>query len=156
MAGHLLDEILKSHPFLAGMGSDQLAVLKGCASERRYQEGEFVTREGQPATELFLVQEGQVAVETRVGKRGSLRLETLCSGDVLGWSWLVEPYQWLFDSRALTPVQVVVFNGACLRNYCQADHQLGYELLLRIARVIEHRLQATRLQLLDIYQPNRT
>ena len=138
------------------MSSDQLAVLAGCASQRRYPEAEFLTRERQPATELFLIQRGQVTVETRVTKGGSLRLETLWGGDVLGWSWLVEPYEWLFDSRALTPVEVVALNGACLRDYCRADHELGYELLLRIARVIEHRLQATRLQLVDVHQPKRT
>lgn len=156
MTGQSFDDILTSHPFLRGMTSDQLAALAECASERRYLEAEYLTREGQPAAELFLIQQGQVTVETRVGQRGNLRLETLNAGDVLGWSWLIEPYQWLFDSRALTPVEVVVLDGMCLREHCRADHELGYQLLLRIARVIEHRLQATRLQLLDVHQPNRT
>ena len=156
MAGQLFDDILTRHPFLVGMTPDQLTVLAGCASERRYAEAEYVTREGQPAGELFLIQQGQVTVETRVGKRGNLRLETLNAGDVLGWSWLMEPYEWLFDSRALTPLEVVVLDGECLREHCGADHELGYQLLLRIARVIEHRLQATRLQLLDVHQPKRT
>jgi CRP/FNR family transcriptional regulator, cyclic AMP receptor protein len=151
-----IDEILRSHPFPAGMNSGQLAVLAGCASERHYPEGEFLTREGQLAEELFLIKEGQVAVETGVGKQGSLRLETLHGGDVLGWSWLVEPYEWHFDSRALTPVWVVALNGACLRDHARADHELGYELLLRIARVIEHRLQSTRLHLIDVHQPRKT
>jgi len=155
MAGQSLDVILTNHPFLKGMTSDQLAVLAGCASERRYLEAEYVTREGQPAAELFLIEHGQVAVETRVGERGSLRLETLHAGDVLGWSWLIEPHRWLFDSRALTPVQVVVLDGRCLLEHSRADHELGYQLLLRLARVIEHRLQATRLQLLDVHQPEK-
>ena len=150
-----MDDILQSHPFLTGMSSDQLAVLAGCASERRYLEAEYMTRAGQPAAELYLIQQGHVAVETAVCNRGRLRLETLNSGDVLGWSWLLEPYQWLFDSRALTPVQAIVVNGACLRDHCRTDHELGYELLLRVARVMEHRLLATRLQLLDVYQPKR-
>lgn len=156
MADQSLDDILTRHPFLVGMAPDQLTVLAGCASERHYVEAEYVTREGQPAAELFLIQQGQVTVETRVGKRGNLRLETLSAGDVLGWSWLMEPYKWLFDSRALTPVEVVVLNAMCLREHCRADHELGYQLLLRIARVIEHRLQATRLQLLDVHQSEKT
>ncbi len=156
MAGQSLDEILTSHPFLAGMSPAQLSVLRGCASQRSYREAGFMTREGQPATELFLILEGQVAVETRVDKGGRLRLETLDGPEVLGWSWLVEPYEWAFDSRALTPVQVVALNGACLRDFCRADHELGYELLMRVARVIEHRLQSTRLQLLDVHQSGTT
>ena len=135
------------------MSAAQLAVLESCAAERGYPEGEYMTRVGQPATELFLIQQGQVTVETPVGDHGRLRLETLQGGDVLGWSWLVEPYHWQFDSRTLSPVEAIALNGACLRELCRADHNLGYELLLRVARVIEQRLHATRLQLLDIYQP---
>jgi CRP-like cAMP-binding protein len=156
MTAQSLGDLLEGHPFLVGMTADQLNVLASSASERRYAEGEYVIREGQPAAQLFLIQRGRVAVETRVGKRGKLRIETLGGGDVLGWSWLVEPHRWLFDCRAQTQVHVVVFDGVKLRDHCRADHELGYELLLRIARVIEHRLQTTRLQLLDTHQPNRT
>ena len=42
-------------------------------------------------------------------------------------------------------------DGACLRGKCEEDHDLGYELLMRFAQVIVERLQATRLQLLDVY-----
>ena len=43
------------------------------------------------------------------------------------------------------------FDGACLRDKCEADHDLGYELMKRFAPVMLERLQATRLQLLDVY-----
>jgi hypothetical protein len=65
----------------------------------------------------------------------------------------LEPYLWHFSGRALTPVQVVVLDAKGVRDKCDADHELGYELLLRIDCVIEQRLHATRLQLIDIYQP---
>jgi hypothetical protein len=42
-------------------------------------------------------------------------------------------------------------DGECLRRKCEHDHDLGYELLKRFAEVITQRLQATRLQLLDVY-----
>lgn len=148
-----MNDLLHGLPFVEGMSVDQLAILASCASERSFPEGEYMTRVGQPATELFLIRQGQVTVETPVADHGRLQLETLHGGDVLGWSWLVEPYQWQFDSRTLSPVEAVVLDGTCLREHCRRDHLLGYELLLRVARVIEQRLHATRLQLLDIYQP---
>jgi CRP-like cAMP-binding protein len=156
MAGQSLEDVLTAHPFLAGMRPALLRALAGCAGERRYREGDQLTREGEPANELFLIQKGRIALETRVPQRGGLRLETLREGGVLGWSWMMEPYRWLFDSRALTPVHVVILNGKCLRDKCDADHELGYELLLRVARLIEQRLQLTRLQLLDVHQPKKT
>ena len=48
-------------------------------------------------------------------------------------------------------VSAIAFDGACLRGKCEADHDLGYELMQRIAQVIIERLQATRLRLLDVY-----
>jgi hypothetical protein len=42
-------------------------------------------------------------------------------------------------------------DGQCLRAKCEADHDLGYALMQRFAQVVVQRLQATRLQLLDLY-----
>jgi hypothetical protein len=38
-----------------------------------------------------------------------------------------------------------------LRKKCEEDHDLGYELMKRFSAVMIQRLQATRLQLLDLY-----
>ena len=63
-------------------------------------------------------------------------------------SWLFEPYRWQFDARAQELTRVVRFDGACLREKCEADHELGYQLMRRFAASLTERLQATRLQLL--------
>ncbi len=49
------------------------------------------------------------------------------------------------------PAPLVAFDGACLREKCDADHELGYQLMRRFAASAIERLQATRLQLLDVY-----
>jgi hypothetical protein len=92
-----------------------------------------------------------VALETHVHGRGPARLLTLHDEDVLGWSWLFPTYRWHFDARVLQPVRAIAFDGACLRQKAVDDHELGYELMRRFAQVIVNRLQATRLQLLDVY-----
>jgi hypothetical protein len=38
-----------------------------------------------------------------------------------------------------------------LRNKCEENHDLGYEVLKRFAGIVSQRLEATRFQLLDIY-----
>ena len=52
---------------------------------------------------------------------GTLVIETLDEGDVVGWSWLVPPYRWAFDARALDLTRAVAFDGACLRGKCDDD-----------------------------------
>ncbi len=62
------------------------------------------------------------------------------------------PYRWHFSAKALEVTRAIALDGVCLRNKCVEDHDLGYELMSRIAQTIIQRLQATRLQLLDVYQ----
>lgn len=45
----------------------------------------------------------------------------------------------------------MVFDASCLRAKCEQDHNLGYEMLKRFCNIITARLDATRLQLLDIH-----
>src|SRR5262249_55058779 len=72
-------------------------------------------------------------------------------GEVMGGSWLFEPYRWHFDARAVEDGSLIAFDGACLRGKCDADHTLGYELMQRFAQVMIARLQRTRTLLLDVY-----
>ena len=72
---------------------------------------------------------------------------------MLGWSWLVPPYRYFGDARAVTPVSATVLDGACLRGKCEADAELGYQLLKRVTTVMYQRLESARIRLLDLYGP---
>ncbi|WP_197514365.1 cyclic nucleotide-binding domain-containing protein [Mycobacterium sp. E342] len=127
----------------------QLAV--GCAANMRFTAGELIFREGQPADSFYLIRAGRIALETAVLGRGSLTVQTLGGGDILGWSWLVPPYNWRFDARAVETTRAIGFDGKCLRDKCEEDHELGYELQKRVIAVLGEYLDATRFRLLDIY-----
>lgn len=88
-------------------------------------------------------------------KRGAITIQTLSAGDVLGWSWLFPPYHTHFGARAIEPIRALSLDAKCLRNKCEEDHDLGYEFMKRFSEVVIQRLQATRLQLLDVYGENR-
>ena len=80
-----------------------------------------------------------------------MTIETIDDGGLVGWSWLTPPFRVHLDARALGPVHVVAFDAACLRDKADADPVLGYELMRRFIPVIVERLQATRVQMLDVY-----
>ena len=146
-----LASVLAEHPFFAGLEPRYLELLAGCASNVRFNAGEFVFREGEAANQFYLIRHGKVALEIFVPERGPVTIQTIDAGDVLGWSWLFPPYRWHFDARAMELTRAIAFDGQCLRSKCDEDHDLGYELMRRFARIITERLQATRLQLLDVY-----
>ncbi len=146
-----LGRILSEHPFLKGMTDQQLALLTGCASNVVFQPGDFIIREGQPADRFYFIRHGLVQVETHVPNKGPLVIRTRHEGEVLGWSWLVPPYRWHFDARVREQTRAIAMDGKCLREKCETDHDLGYEIMKRFSVIIAERLEATRLQLMDIY-----
>jgi CRP-like cAMP-binding protein len=150
-----LDEILAQVPFFEGMAGDEIALIAGCGRNVRIDAGETIFRQGDAADTFYVVRHGTVAVGNFVPARGELVIETLESGDLLGWSWLFPPYRSHFDARALSVVRATQFDGACLRDKCAADPVLGYDLMSRFAQVLIERLQWTRLRLLDVYGNGR-
>jgi CRP-like cAMP-binding protein len=117
----------------------------------RFDAGQFIFREGEEAHQFYIIRGGKVALEIFSPERGSIIIDTLESGEVLGWSWLVPPYQWRFDARASELTRAIALDGKCLRKKCEQHHDLGYELLKRFADIMAQRLDATRLQLMDMY-----
>ena len=91
---------LPKHPFLEGLSPHQLRLLGDCAMVVRFQPGELIFREGDPANRFYLITKGKVALESYVQDRGTTLIQTVAGGDVLGWSWLFPPYYWHFDARS--------------------------------------------------------
>ena len=146
-----IDQLLGEVPTFAGLAPEWLELIAGCGVNRGFEAGEWLAREGEEADTFFVIRRGRVALETGAPGPGALMIETLGEGSVVGWSWLVPPYRWSFDARALEPVRAIAFDGACLRGKCDRDKALGYALMRRFAAVMLDRLQATRVQLLDVY-----
>jgi len=146
-----LTEILRQHPFIAALSEAHMQILIGCASNVRFAEGAMLFREGEIANKFYLVRTGRIALETDVNARGKIRIQTVGPGDVLGWSWLISPFRWHFNALAVAEVRAVALDGECLRKKCENDRDFGYEILSRFSHVMERRLEATRMQLLDLY-----
>ena len=146
-----MEEVLGSHPFFAGLNADAMRLIAGCASNVHFAEGEFLFEEGHEANQFWVIRRGRVAMQQESPGRGAIVTDTMDEGEVVGWSWLVPPYRFFADGRAVTPVSATALDGACLRGKCEADPELGYQLLKRVTSVMYQRLQSTRIRLLDLY-----
>lgn len=146
-----IPELLSDSPFFQGLDDAVLEQVAGCAQTARFADGDVVFRAGQPADTFYLIRHGRVAVELHNPSRGTITMDTLHDGEVVGWSWLVPPYTWMFDARAAEATSALAFDGACLRGKCDIDPGMGYALMQRVSQVMYERLQAARMQLLDMY-----
>ncbi|MBN2112647.1 MAG: cyclic nucleotide-binding domain-containing protein [Acidimicrobiia bacterium] len=145
-------ELLAAHPFVVGMEEAQVRRVAECVSRvEQFSTDQVIFRSGGVARILYLLRRGDVALEVPAPGSGSRIVGTLHAGDALGWSWLFPPYRWAFDARAMGPTEALIIEGEKLREYASADHELGYQVVWRVAREMADRLQATRLQMLDVY-----
>jgi len=146
-----LEPLLAQHPFFRDLDPAYRKFIVECAVNVRFQAGEYLCHEGEAANQFYLIRHGRVALQILVPGRGPHTFLTVEAGEVLGWSWLFPPYRWQFDAQAIELTRAIGFDGQCLRTKCEADHDLGYALMQSCARIMTQRLQAARLQLLDLY-----
>ena len=146
-----LEAQVAAHPFLIGIGAHHIRLLADCAMRSHFEAGHVIFREGETANRFYLIEHGRVVLESStLGE--PVKIEEIGDGDLLGWSWLFPPYAWHFSARALEDTTAIFFYGTVLRDYCEKDHSLGFELFKRMSVVMLRRLQAARQKLLNVHQ----
>ncbi|MFZ0829575.1 MAG: cyclic nucleotide-binding domain-containing protein [Thermoplasmata archaeon] len=139
------------HAFFQGLGPELATQAARLAKERQFDTGEMIVRDGDPASSFYLVFHGKVALELATAEKPHLTIQTVGPGEVLGWSWLVPPFLWRLDARALKPTQVLAIDGEPFRAALAAHPEQGYRFLVQLLPIIAQRLENTQIQLLDIH-----
>jgi CRP/FNR family transcriptional regulator, cyclic AMP receptor protein len=142
-----LEARVAAHAFLLGMNDSRVRLLADCALASHFAAGRIIFHEGEMANRFYLIERGKVALESStLGE--PVRIDEIGDGDLLGWSWLFPPYAWHFTARAVEETTAIFFYGTILREYCEKDHSLGFELFKRMSVVMLRRLQAARQKLM--------
>ena len=148
-----IEAILAAQPFCRGFGGRPSKELAACASRVNFNAGQFLCRAEEEVSRFYLILQGRVSVEIFSARRGPVTLQTLGEGDVLGWLWFDEkPYHWHLDARANGLTRALSLEVNCLREKCEADHDLGYDLMKRYAHSLAVRFRVSSLQLTDMFQ----
>lgn len=147
-----LVEALAKHNFTKGLSEKHRMQLAEGAEPFAADAGEYLFQEHEHAGSFYLIQSGHVEIGSHLAERGNAVIQRIGGGDVVGWSWLLPPFRWQFDARAVDNVAGLSFDATWLREQCERDHDLGYHLLKELVAVISSRLSAARLQRMDIYR----
>lgn len=143
--------MLENIRFAAGLPQQTIMELQAIAELRTFASGELIFREGTECDYLFLLASGQVALDMHVAGRGLVRILTVGSGEMLGWSALFGNGHMTATATALEATCAVALPGGLLRGLCESNHELGYRIMRQVAVALSQRLVATRLQLLDLF-----
>ena len=139
---------LGTQRFLRGMPVRQLDELAETASEVMFPAGHRIFADGDYADKFWLIQSGYVALDVLVPGEGLAVICRVGMGGLVGWSWLIPPYQWAFGAVCVTEVKAFQFNAQAVRALCAADPVLRDEVTRRLFGVVTGRLQDTTTRLI--------
>ncbi len=145
------EQILLEHSFFTDLEAAFRSRVGGCAKIMSFEAGHYLFHEGDPANWFYLIHQGRVALEIMAPGRGALTFQTVGEGDVLGMFWLMPQGHWIHDAKARELTRVIAIDSACLREICEEDHALGYDLMKRFVPILLRRLESAQLQMLDVY-----
>lgn len=140
--------LLRDHPFLRGLDPALFAELEDIANYQAMPPGTALLKEGSAADCVFFILEGTVALGIEDSQKNLRTVEELHGGDVLGWSWMIPPYQWVFDAVAKTGVRAITLDAGELRSRMKEDPALDYAFTKLILAVMAERVRAIRLEYL--------
>lgn len=142
---------LAQHPMFKELAPEHIEKIAGYASVQRYERQQIVFEQDKVADRFYIVREGRVTVEIPSIDGEPFAIQALGDGSMLGWSWLLPPYRWNFDARATAPSTIIEVDGVKLREACEADPALGYQLMKRVAALMAERLNAARMAAIRHY-----
>lgn len=153
MTEESIEGVLAKQDLFLGLEPSHITFLAACATPRRLRKDETLYRSERRADRFYLLREGRISVEVAAITGPPLEMVLLGPGDIVGWSWLIPPYRWHFQARALEDGEVLEFDGGAILARCETDPRFGYELFKRFSGLMSRRLAVARGKMMDEWQP---
>jgi CRP-like cAMP-binding protein len=151
MTAPALADYLAQHPVLKALPAEHIALIVSFAGVQQHAAQTLIFTHDQNADAFYIVQSGKVTIEVPSLGGEPMAIQTLGADSILGWSWLLPPYRWLFDARTAVPTTVVAVDGKRLRAACDQDPALGYRVVKLFAALMAERLNAARVTAMRHY-----
>lgn len=145
-------EVLRRHSLFAGVDPALFKDLAMIADEVSLQAGEWLFHEGDGAEALFLLESGKVDLKIKLDEAGTRHadLNTLIEGDVIGWSALVEPYEYTLGAVVVADATAIRLDGLSLRRMMASNPEMGYTIMSQLAAALGERLTNLRVQFVSL------
>ena len=153
MSNQSTAEYLSAHEFFSGFSDDILKFLNECSITREIKKGQILFQQGENADKFYIVLSGRIVIQMPAILGPTLEIQTLGKDQVLGWSWLVSPYKWNFQTKAEEDSKLLQFDGTPILARCEQEPKFGYELLKKFAGLMSVRLDAARQKMMDAWNP---
>ena len=153
MSNQSITEYLSAHEFFSEFSDDVLKFLCECSSMREIKKGQILFLQGEHADKFYIVCSGLISIQMPAIMGPALEIQAVDEDQILGWSWLISPYQWNFQTKAEDDSELLQFDGAAILAQCELDPKLGFELVKKFAALMSVGLNAARLKMMDEWNP---
>ena len=153
MSDQSTTEYLSTHEFFSEFNDDVLKFLCECSSSREIKKGQILFRQGEKADKFYVVRNGSISIQMPAIMGPTVDIQTLGKDQVLGWSWLISPYKWNFQTQAEEDSELLQFDRIAILARCEQESKFGYELLKKFAGLMSVRLNAARQKMMDEWNP---
>ena len=153
MNNQSITEYLSAHEFFSEFSDDSLKFLCECSSTREIKKGQILFLQGEHADKFYVVRSGRISIQMPAIMGPTLEIQTVDEDQVLGWSWLISPYKWNFQTKAEEDSELLQFDGVAILARCEQEPKFSYELLKKFAVLMSVRLNAARQKMMDEWNP---
>lgn len=154
--------ILKRIPIFSTLSKKELKKISLIIYERTYEASEYLFKEDNPGSAMFIIKSGNISVErsansaerrAELGKKNEDKEKycyaTLTSGDFLGELALLEDTQRSANARCVTKSIALIIFKHDLFDLISREPTLGTKVLTELATMIGKRLKETNDELLS-------
>jgi hypothetical protein len=109
----------------------------GSAAKKTYtvevKAGDFIFREGELGTEMYVINEGKVEILNKVGEEEQV-LAVLEKGDFFGEMSVLEDMPRAASARALTDVRMLQINGSTFDQLLRGNPEIAVRMMRKLSR----------------------
>ena len=153
MTNQSITEYLLGHEFFSELSEDLIISLREYVNMIKLKKGQMLFQQGDRADKFYIIRNGRISIQIPALTGPTLKIQDLNTDQVLGWSWLISPYQWQFQAKVEEDSKLLEFDGTRILAKCEQEPKFGYELLKRFASLMSDRLDASRQKMMDEWNP---
>jgi hypothetical protein len=97
------------------------------------KEGDFIFREGDLGTEMYIIHEGKIEILNKMGGKETV-IAVLEKGDFFGEMSILEDMPRAASARALTPTKLLAINGSTFDQMLRDNPEVGVRMMRKLSR----------------------
>ena len=125
MLGYLTDEML-----------DKLTPITDLL---RFEQEEFIFRQGDKSGRLYMLQKGKVLLELEVTDNITVSVSAIKPGQTFGWSAMLDQETYSVNALCSEPCEVLSIREEKLKAIFDKDHSMGYIMSQRLLVIMKKR-----------------